>query len=422
MRRRLAWLAVLCALPSAALAEASPPWDLPRGDDGPSLHPSIHIVGDAEFEAPSRGVRSGRGTAEDPYVIRDWIIVGPRSPAILLQGTSAHVVIEQVIIDDRAAFGGQVLRCAQGELCVDIGIHLLESSNVTIRRVHVVHAFWGILATRSRDVLIEDSRFGGESPLPSAAADATADAVVQIGIGFTDSEHARVENASFPRTSGEILVTRGADITIARSTFHETPFGVTANGPIRGLGLIGNVVARGRVELGGSADFSELRIEGNTFDGGPWALAAFDAHLRDVSICGNAIRGSTEPLGAIYLAAADRVRLHDNSFESNRYAFEILAGSDVEVNRNRVANSTSPSFGAVVNVPSARVAANAFEGNVGGIGLLKAMDASGNWWGAPDGPSGLPGGSGDRLKTFGAAVIVEPWLSARPELPLACPT
>src|SRR5437867_4601370 len=59
-------------------------------------HPTIHITKDAGFNA-ANGIRSGSGTAADPYIISDWLFDGslyPNSTAMMwLENTDKHVIV-----------------------------------------------------------------------------------------------------------------------------------------------------------------------------------------------------------------------------------------------------------------------------------------------------------------------------------------
>ena len=59
-------------------------------------HPPIHITKDAGFNA-ANGIRSGSGTAADPYILSDWLFDGslyPNSTAMMwLENTDKHVIV-----------------------------------------------------------------------------------------------------------------------------------------------------------------------------------------------------------------------------------------------------------------------------------------------------------------------------------------
>jgi hypothetical protein len=89
----LAALAVLMAMPGAS---AQAPLE---------EHPPIVIRSDADFEGLWSGVRSGDGTAANPYIISGWIITndhpwtlweGTESAAITITDTTSHFVIEDI--------------------------------------------------------------------------------------------------------------------------------------------------------------------------------------------------------------------------------------------------------------------------------------------------------------------------------------
>lgn len=108
--------------------------------DCPVLHPSARITDDAMFRlGPAVGVVNphAAGTAEDPFVIRGWRFepltdtAGPELGGVLLNGTRAHVVIEDNCFSDHeeppvASLDPWVpVRAA--------AVALLDAENVTVR-------------------------------------------------------------------------------------------------------------------------------------------------------------------------------------------------------------------------------------------------------------------------------------------------
>lgn len=63
-------------------------------------HDPIRIQGDHEAAAPDalsgNGVRSGTGTADDPWIIRDWVIEAGSGPAIAVENVQGWLRIENV--------------------------------------------------------------------------------------------------------------------------------------------------------------------------------------------------------------------------------------------------------------------------------------------------------------------------------------
>jgi parallel beta-helix repeat protein len=137
-----------------------------QGEDcvaaGTSLQPRppISIDGDADLTSPASGVRSGSGTAADPYVISGWYIpwqgddaaafIGVHEPAhgwgIRVRGTTKHLVIKNNVI------GGTGY--PQGP---DNGIEV-QAPNITIEGNTICSTILeGIVAQNSPGVVIRDN-------------------------------------------------------------------------------------------------------------------------------------------------------------------------------------------------------------------------------------------------------------------------
>lgn len=137
-------LLAFLALTAAPDADAQ---TVPGGDP----HPPIRIVGDAGFADPRNGVRSGTGTAADPYMIEGWNVtgtyeilddLGPSPPiagqeaAIQVLDTTKSFVIRDVAVqvDRLVPLEGPV----QGSASLRYGIAIARSSgNVTLGKVLV---------------------------------------------------------------------------------------------------------------------------------------------------------------------------------------------------------------------------------------------------------------------------------------------
>ncbi len=111
----------------------------PPGDP----RPPILVAGDEDFDSPLSGVRSGSGTAGDPYIIEGWDIVPVATDGITLAGTTAHVVIRDNRIHD--AVGGGA------------GIRLVDSANVTIESNLIERTSQGVSVAAGGPVTIHDN-------------------------------------------------------------------------------------------------------------------------------------------------------------------------------------------------------------------------------------------------------------------------
>lgn len=120
-------------------------------------HAPIFINNDTGFTAPN-GVRSGNGTAADPYIISDWIIDGnlyPDTPHMIwIESTSKVVVIENVEITD--------LNGTNQWSGIKIGEfdQILRTSNITIRHdeFDTEHAYGVWVNEGSSNITLEANR------------------------------------------------------------------------------------------------------------------------------------------------------------------------------------------------------------------------------------------------------------------------
>lgn len=135
--------------------------------DGCVPHPSIEITerhglrgftwtnpvtGEREYR-PTSGVVDGAGTEEDPYVIQEWCIPpNPKEAGITIEGTSAHVIIRDNLIE-----GGLNSLPVLGH---DFGIELESAEHVTIEdNVIRNNRYYGVQLYEVSDVSIENNTF-----------------------------------------------------------------------------------------------------------------------------------------------------------------------------------------------------------------------------------------------------------------------
>ncbi|MGQ0536793.1 MAG: NosD domain-containing protein, partial [Methanobacteriota archaeon] len=108
----------------------------------------IRILAAADFTA-ANGVRSGNGTAADPFVISDWSIVASTASGIVLTGTSAHVVVRNVAVQG----GGGSFD----------GIALSSAANVTVENARSVNQRYGILVAGGANVTVRNNTVTGSA-------------------------------------------------------------------------------------------------------------------------------------------------------------------------------------------------------------------------------------------------------------------
>lgn len=160
-------------------------------------HAPITIGSDADFTSVSSGVRSGSGTAEDPYVISGWLFTGQGDVvldgvghAIRIEGTTKHVILRNNVV---AGTG-----YPQG---LDVGIHV-SAPNITIEGNAICSTVWdGIFANHTPGVVIRDNEI----------ADARA------GIWALDAPGAQVVSNEVELSLFGIAVEDSADSVIERN-------------------------------------------------------------------------------------------------------------------------------------------------------------------------------------------------------------
>lgn len=117
-------------------------------------HDPIRIDEASDFTNPQNGVRSGAGTAADPYVINDWVIrrplvdLMPSQAAVLIEGTDAHVVVRGIQVHQP----------------FDIGVAVVDAANVTIERLEVRNAARAVYANGALGLRMMDLDLIGNGP------------------------------------------------------------------------------------------------------------------------------------------------------------------------------------------------------------------------------------------------------------------
>ncbi|HEY7308575.1 MAG TPA: right-handed parallel beta-helix repeat-containing protein [Gemmataceae bacterium] len=186
-----------------------------------------------------------------------------------------------------------------------------------------------------------------------------------------------------------------------------------AGGPLQNV-LIQDNVLRGNANAGigiNSTDptkpASNLTISRNTFDANGRGVYLFSTSSSTIS--GNTIANSTAPTdggsgAAIALYGDDSNLSITHNLLAGGAQFGILVGNYY---------NTAPDSGVVLYDNSiAGFAADGLHLNAGSYS--GALNASGNFWGAATGPTGVnnPGGGGSRIEDPNQQVVFAPWLSS----------
>jgi len=135
-----------------------------------TAHANISIIGNSQFNNtnfPSNGVVSGNGTISNPYVIEGWDIGTWIADGIYVEGTTVHFIIRNCYSHATSIPTGHAAiflnDCTNATIrdnnCSyqDYGIHLYQSSGVTIINNTCWHSIGIYLETSSNHNVIENN-------------------------------------------------------------------------------------------------------------------------------------------------------------------------------------------------------------------------------------------------------------------------
>lgn len=374
-------------------------------EDRYERHDPISIQGDQDLMlgppvGDDDGVREGSGTEDDPYIIARWRIpFDPgENPAIHVLGTSAHLVIEEIVfVPDDPSISG-----------LNVWIH--SSSNVTVRNLELAGAK-ADGADNVPEVLdmadVQNGRLdsvdlSGNGSIGFDASEVVAEEVtidawsgrVSMGTGTYTLRDIRVTTATHPHSRRGYA---GGVIDLQRA-------GMDQDGPCRAS--VRNLTVRG--SWGGGAG---VRGEGChlTLEDADIEAKEFGVQIRaDASAQVRATRLQAidqdpfEGEAGILLGDARDVEIEDVTAVG--YPEGLTAeGSNFTVRRTGLVSETG---GVVVEGSCSQCAIhNSSLWSVRNSGA-STVDARWNWWGSASGPDdGAIEGS----------VLVEPLLSEPPD-------
>ncbi|MCJ7463619.1 MAG: right-handed parallel beta-helix repeat-containing protein [Thermoplasmata archaeon] len=135
-----------------------------RTEASPSeTHGPIRIFSDSEFTA-AKGVRSGTGTATDPYIIEDWDVSVGTTDGIRIESTLAYFVIRNVAFSGAGLYGYDGVSMAMAsngriDSCtfqwVDVGVRGVSCKNITVSSSNVTDCRAGMRFDTSQDIAIK---------------------------------------------------------------------------------------------------------------------------------------------------------------------------------------------------------------------------------------------------------------------------
>lgn len=375
-------------------------------DEGCQERPPIRIRGDAMLKlGPAVGVRNpaAAGTEEDPYVIEGWCIHGgangpPAEAGIHVAGTREHVEVRANVVDgSRTPFPFWH------------GIEVRDARNVTVVDNTVTGNLEGITVGASTGTMIlENEVVGNDDGIDVQRSDGT----VVAGNNVSDNE----------RGGGVVhyglFVYDSDGIEVAGNEFQRNEYGVILEGTT-GARIVGNNVTD-HPDLGAWVQSDDVVVADNRLTGNRVGVFLQKAHRGEVR--GNVVEGNEE--GGVGLDRSPDARVANNSIADNADGVHLDASGGTEVVDNEIADNGDDGID-VRNRPDTSIHRNNIRGN-GDAGLElrnmeDAVDATGNWWGASDGPGGgvedactgtVAVGGGDPIETRFASACFDPWLSS----------
>lgn len=270
------------------------------------------------------------------------------------------------------------------------------SYNVTLDGLDVGSAYYGVYALVSERVRIVDANLGPATP---------------FGEGGVAAKLREPTTTSGTGSAG-VVALAADDVTVAGSTISNATFGAVSwlsGSP--GVRVTNSTVTGTSAAIASWGSTGD-RIVGNDLEANRLGLVA----SRYVHSNG----GTTEP---------DDLRATDNVVEGNEDGVLVAASPDaggIVISGNGIVSSLDAGvrIAADADAQGVEVHGNAIVGN-GGLGVDAhaadgVLDATGNWWGAPDGPSGgladpatgeVADGGGDPVSDD---VRFDPWLDDPP--------
>lgn len=388
MRREAIVLALAMLAPAAAALTTGPAGSGQASPVGvPPPHPSIEIEGDEGFEQPMplNGVRSGSGTAEDPYTISDWTIVHTAAAGIRLVDTTSHVVIEDVVVPGYDQAAPSLAECTidpEVETCGGTAIELRNATNVTVRGVRVMNEVGGVVALGSENVTVERSHLRPPD-LPREVGG------LQRGIVAYQSEQVLVRNVTVERSTFPVVAQDSRDVRVERSSMRGYDPGFDAAHGEIGYGAENVSFVQNEIEnwgigtIGGGNE--DVRFAENVFSES-WETmiyAEFLGHrvqIDGLRICGNTFERTDET--ALHVASASDIVLHGNVFEDLPMAGVVQGDSGLSVEDNLLDTFDR---GLVLGTPGARAHGNSIV--AGTIEVVEPANVTRNWWNHTDGPN-----------------------------------
>ncbi|HVL80035.1 MAG TPA: right-handed parallel beta-helix repeat-containing protein [Actinomycetota bacterium] len=293
--------------------------------------PPIVVAGDEDFDSPLSGVRSGSGTAEDPYVIEGWDVVPVGADGITIAGTTAHVVIR-----------GNRVHDAPGNAAA---IRLVDAANVTVEGNVIDRTAQGVAAAGGGPLRIASnsiSRTSSDGVEVNLTSGVTIEANSILRAGANGIETSSVRE---PRvTSNEVRAARlagvrvsgGPDAVVRGNRVEDAQDGVSGVGVDR-AGVRDNTVSlAGRHGISVQAS-AQTSVADNHLARSGQAEILVGQGAVEVTVEGNSIKPRQD---GVRLSQDTRTVVRDNTIEGGSHRAISAARSTQPLIANNTVNGS----------------------------------------------------------------------------------
>jgi len=423
-------------------------------------HDAIRIIGEDD-STMENGVTGGNGTLENPYIIEHWDIkatsfwlrldaflhwleqtrfdsifeyfVNIPVCGIYLKDTAKHVIIRNNSISDWNSGQRELLRIA--------GIIIVNASNVTIERNYFENNYAGVSfanvqrvtmrvgnSTRTfheeyesvfcdiRNNTFVNSEFAGIDLDFTSRSEIIGNVFLENGFGIRSNLcTVLITNNSFLGNGNGLLCSRHDHSTILNNTFFRNGNGIYCSNPSSDPDGSDPLIDGNHFEENLAGIFIRTmhpKISNNTFYRNDLGIMNMGASQQPVLIIDNVIRENI-----CYGIEFEGPCIIEHNLIIDNVENGLKVRGNATIKNNVIASNNER--GLLIGLRSNQKTApsihynNIFDNGGQGMYLLSSIvdlpvNATYNYWGSSDGPSGHGSGSGDEIVE---GILFQPWLS-----------